>query len=45
MNLAMALNAVLGKDQGIQEMKQTILQEASASISELTLENEEEEDI
>lgn len=45
MNLAMALNAVLGKDQRIQEMKQTILQEASASISELTLENEEEEDI
>lgn len=45
MNLPMALNAVLCKDQGIREMKQIILQEATASISEMTLQNEEEEDI
>ena len=45
MNLPMALNAVLCKDQGIQEMKQMILQEATASISEMALQNEEEEDI
>ena len=45
MNLPMALNAVLCKDQGIREMKQMILQEATASISEMTLQNEEEEDI
>lgn len=45
MNLAMALNAVLCKDQGIPAMKKTILQEALASISEATLESEEEEDI
>ena len=41
----MALNAVLCKDQGIREMKQMILQEATASITEMTLQNEEEEDI
>ena len=45
MNLPMALNAVLCKDQGIREMKQMILQEATASITEMTLQNEEEEDI
>ena len=45
MHLAMALNAVLCKDQGIREMKQMILQEATASITEMTLQNEEEEDI
>lgn len=45
MNLPMALNAVLCKDQGIREMKQMILQEATASISEMALQNEEEEDI
>lgn len=45
MNLAMALNAVLLKEQGIQVAKEMILTEAHDAVKEFVFEEQEEDDI